>query len=1858
NGTLTIPVTIDDGEAENSVSNTFNLSVTVGAINNAPVISGIPSQTISEGMPFNSFDLDDLVEDADHLDADLTWSVNDDDSELKVDIDDITHIATINIPNENWTGTETITFTVSDGDLSDSEDVVFTVSNIDNDPPVITEISDVSISEGNNFNVIDLDASVSDPDHSDEILSWQATGQVELSVEINSTSHELTVTVPNTNWIGAETITLTVTDGSLSDTQEITFTVSNSDNDPPVITEIADVTISEGDNFDLIDLDVYVSDPDHSNDVLTWVATGQSQLSVVINSVSHEVTITAPNENWTGSETVTFTVSDGVLSDTEEVIFTVLEVDNDAPVISDISDQSINEGAIFTTFDLDDYVTDSEQSDSEISWTATGQSNLIVTIDPTSHIATVNIPNTDWFGSEIISFIANDGVLTDTENVTFTVQNVNDAPVFADIANVNITEGNTFASFDLDDYISDVDHLDSELTIIAAGQTDLIVNIDEITHEVSISAPSLDWDEAETITFTVSDGDLEDSDLVQFSVTGVNDAPQLIDIPNFTINEGENFATVDLNIYVDDVDNVDSEISWTYAGNGELEVNISPSNIASVSAPNANWFGSATITFTASDGQLSANDESVFLINAVNDAPIITGQSPIEIDEDEVYSLIPNTINVSDVDNEYPTEHTINISDGANYSVSNGSVTPNENYNGTLTIPITVEDIGTENSLSNSFNLVVTVNSINDAPVITGQSSSISINEDEQVSINISDLVITDPDNVVSDFVLTTYEGDNYSVVANAVVPDENYSGLLSVDVAISDEETVNNLSNRFTVSILVIAQNDTPESENFALSTAENQNLNIDIANHVSDVDDNLDISTLRIVSDVSHGTTSVNTTLGRIAYMPVAGYFGVDELTYEVCDTDGACSSGVVTITVSNEAPSSTDSEVNLNEDNVSIVNVMDNVSDPQNNIDLNTLRIITSPDNGTASILSGGRIQYTPNANYFGLDELMFEVCDDDGYCTSARISYEVAAINDQPVITGQNSLVMVEDNELTISLNDLTVSDIDNNYPNDFILQVQPGANYTYTGTTITPNNDFAGELSVNVLVNDQSAENNLSEVYSIAIEVTGVNDKPIIEDQVSLTTQEDTPIEINITDLTIIDPDNNYPDDFVLVLLPGLNYTVNGTELTPAENYYGGLNVPIYVDDQEDINERSRIYNLVVRVDPVNDAPVANIINRSTQENVSVTIPFENMVSDVDDNIDLSSFENTSEPLNGTLDINLINLSVTYIPNSNPPFAGEDSFNFIFTDTDGLQSNESQVIINVTNQAPNAIDDAFSVNEDESVVFNVLTNDVDPQDNLDVSTLVIVLNPINGQATIDNTTGELTYTPNANFSGTETISYRISDTDGYSDEAPVTITVLPVNDLPIAVEDEVETEEDVEISIDVLDNDNDIDSDFSLMTLVVNSQPANGTASVDEINKVIIYSPNDDYNGMDEFVYTLCDAEGGCSEEQSVTIIITAVNDAPVAEDDVSIATGGIPRSISVVDNDIDIDGNLDITSINVTTPPINGTFTVESINGEIIYTANSDFAGTDILVYSICDTNGACDEATVTITVAPKDAPPVCQDVLVNMVDGENVQVNLLDHVTDENPSTLTILLGDYTLLNGLLEEGENGLITYASLAGEYCIEEIVSYQACDEMGNCDEAEIMFAISADDQDNDGIPTFIEAQYGNSDTDEWPDFNDEDSDNDGISDAIEAGIADPCVDLPLDTDDDGIPDYRDLDSDNDLVPDEEEGSDDCDNDGIPDFRDNFDDCAERIDAPETFSPNGDGINDTFTIPGLGDIEGSTIYVYNRWGGEVFSMQNYDNSWDGTSANSAIGSKELPQGTYYYVVKLSNGNVLKGMVYIKR
>jgi hypothetical protein len=285
-----------------------------------------------------------------------------------------------------------------------------------NDAPLVSDIPNQTITEGENFTSINLDDYVTDPDDSDSVMVWSHRGETKLLVDI--TDRVATVTVPNPEWNGAETIWFKACDpGGLCDSDQAIFTVT-AVNDTPVVSDVPDQTIAEGESFTSIHLDDYVTDPDNPDSVMVWSYWGEAGLLVHITK--RVATITVPNPEWNGAETIWFKACDpGGLCDSNQAIFTVTAV-NDTPTVSDIPDQTIAEGESFTSIHLDDYVTDPDDPDSVMVWSYRGEAGLLVHI--TDRVAIVTPPNPEWKGVETIWFKACDpGGLCDSSKATFTV---------------------------------------------------------------------------------------------------------------------------------------------------------------------------------------------------------------------------------------------------------------------------------------------------------------------------------------------------------------------------------------------------------------------------------------------------------------------------------------------------------------------------------------------------------------------------------------------------------------------------------------------------------------------------------------------------------------------------------------------------------------------------------------------------------------------------------------------------------------------------------------------------------------------------------------------------------------------------------------------------------------------------------------------------------------------------------------------------------------------------------------------------------------------------------------------------------------------------------------------------------------------------------------------------------------------------------------------------------------------------------------------------------------------------------------------------------------------------------------------
>jgi hypothetical protein len=308
------------------------------------------------------------------------------------------------------------------------------------------------------------------------------------------------------------------------------------------------------------------------------------------------------------------------------------------------------------------------------------------------------------------------------------------------------------------------------------------------------------------------------------TIDAINNAPTLSDIPDKQINEGST-DTINLDLYVSDIENTDQEIIWTISPENPtyLDVTIDDDRVATIAPRDSNWNGSETITFIATDrGNIleglkkSVSDDVQFTVAPVNDPPVIISQkTSLSTPEETSLEILISHLNVEDIDNDI-SELSLTVNPGTDYTFSGNIITPSTDFNGTLNVNVIVSDPEDD---SDVFSMDVEVTPNNDVPVIVSQ-SLIEVQEEGSVELLLTYLDVTDPDNVYPDeHTLIVMDGDNYTHDSNIVTPDTDFNGSLAVPVKVRDLQYE---SDTFDLIIDVLAVNDTPRFTSIPDTSAE----------------------------------------------------------------------------------------------------------------------------------------------------------------------------------------------------------------------------------------------------------------------------------------------------------------------------------------------------------------------------------------------------------------------------------------------------------------------------------------------------------------------------------------------------------------------------------------------------------------------------------------------------------------------------------------------------------------------------------------------------------------------------------------------------------------------------------------------------------------------------------------------------------------------------------------------------------------------------------------------------------------------------------------------------------------------------
>jgi VCBS repeat-containing protein len=323
------------------------------------------------------------------------------------------------------------------------------------------------------------------------------------------------------------------------------------------------------------------------------------------------------------------------------------------------------------------------------------------------------------------------------------------------------------------------------------------------------------------------------------------------------------------------------------------------------------------------------------------------------------------------------------------------------------------------------------------------------------------------------------------------------------------------------------------------------------------------------------------------------------------------------------------------------------------------------------------------------------------------------------------------------------------------------------------------------------------------------------------------------------------------------------------------------------------------------------------------------------------------------PAHGTASI--VNNQIQYRPQTG--FTGQDTLTYTVKDSHGLESTPATVTLTISaislpNAQPVAVDDAATTLEDTPVNISPLANDTDAD--ADSLSLTFVEQASAGQVTVSG--NSIVYVPKANFHGSDSVVYHITDGNGGTASARITITITSVNDQPIAQADAANTLEDQSVTIQVLSNDTDSDEDTLNIASV--SQARNGSVQI--LSKQVVYQPKNHFHGTDSFAYQISDGKGGVAEAE-VSVTIEAVNDAPTAKI-MAPKYNQIDRQI-VADGSASFDDDQDPLSFAwQLTPPVGSEAQLNTSTG-IAPVFTPDLPGEYELKLTVTDSQGLTNEA-------------------------------------------------------------------------------------------------------------------------------------------------------------------------------------------------------------------------------------------------------------------------------------------------------
>jgi len=1207
-------------------------------------------------------------------------------------------------------------------------------------------------------------------------------------------------------------------------------------NDAPVAVDDTAAT----DEDTPVNIDVLANDTDVDSPTL-YVAEASAAHGTVAIETDGTITYT-PDANFNGTDTINYTVADGdpmfagFLTDTATVTVTVNPV-NDPPEAPSVSLGTIATGGsrIITTDEILGHVTDIDSATVTLqSLTIQSGAGTLQDLGDGSWLYTGVAGDTS---SVVFAYTVSDGSAQSTGQALL---NLN-SPITASEIDLGSGPEDTAQTFTFGDFLAGAHDDDGPSLAVTSVSVDSAFGVVQHTGPTWTFTPAQDYSGPVTFTYTVSDGFSTATSTATFTVTPVNDAPDSESLGHIIAEDTPRvFVLTDFAV-VDDADWPPNDLLavkiTTLPDSGSLTLDgapvaagdfISAEDIAAgkfVFTPEENSTASTSFTFQVQDDGGTADggvdldptpNQQFFQFIPVNDAPVAVDDTA-ETNEDTPVNI---DVLANDTDVDSPTLYVTEASaaHGTVVIEADGTITytPDANFNGVDSILYTVADgdVLAADTKTDTATVTVTVNSVNDAPEIADQGFSVA--EESLAGTAVGTVLATDVDD--TDLTYTIAGGNDlglFAIDANtgaltlAQTVDDPQVGSYALTVT-ADDGT--NPPQAATVTIEVTPVNDAPVATPIDAGTTDEDATptTIDLLATASDADmDALSIRAIGLTDDLGATVAFTDNTDGTITIDPSqyntlkVGESRTLTVSYEVFDgTEATTNTATLVVEGRNDAPIANDQSFAVAEESTAGTPVGTILA---TDIEGEAIRFIVDPAaTGPFSVdVDTGVITLAQDVDDADVGDHIFtvDVLDRSGGITPITVTATVTPVDDAPVISDQ-SFSVAEESLTGTAVGTVLATDVDSpslTYAiaagNDlglFAIDANTGA-LTLAQTVDDPQ---VGSYALTVTVDDGT---NPPQAATVTIEVTPVNDPPVIADQ-AFSVAEESLTGAAVGTVVATDVDDT-----------SLAYAIaagNDLGLFAIDASTGAITLAQDVDDPQvgsyaltvtvdDGTNPAQAATVTIEVTPVNDPPVVDqgIADQSVGEDTLWSFVVR---ADAFADVDSPSLTLTATLADGSALPAWLNFDGTTFTGT-PPQDFNGDIGLKVTASDGEFSAEQAFTLTVDPVPDNPVaadDTGTGFVTDEETAFttaSVLANDSDPDGDLVTftgfdATGAIGVFTYNGDGTFD-------YDPNGQFdalgageTATDTITYTVSDGTGREDTATLTVTIDGINDAPRTIDD--------------------------------------------------------------------------------------------------------------------------------------------------------------------------------------------------------------------------------------------------------------------------------------------------------------------------------------------------------------------------------------------------------------------------------------------------------------------------------------